>query len=46
MRYGWQLGLTILWLIELTMTAFMHNEDVALVFELLVEGKSTVIVKD
>jgi lipoprotein-anchoring transpeptidase ErfK/SrfK len=24
----------------------MHNEDVALVFELLVEGKSTVIVKD
>ena len=28
MRYGWQLGLTILWLIDLTMTAFMHNEDV------------------
>jgi lipoprotein-anchoring transpeptidase ErfK/SrfK len=24
----------------------MHNEDVAIVFELLVEGKSTVIVKD
>src|SRR4029077_7396530 len=28
MTYGWQLGLTILWLIDLTMTAFMHNEDV------------------
>ena len=26
MRYGWKLVLTILRLIELTMTAFMHND--------------------